>query len=157
MALLGGNRIATARQGRDPGILQSPTWVGCSELSGLLRIPGLCSRLLPSRRETAASEDHPEELARELLRKLCCWVKPTGKSVGVGTTTKKQDNINCFIIHLAAALGKGGERGEKLYGCQGWGLRLRGVQTPDIRCEDEGAPSSSNTASAGNSRKRQTR
>lgn len=30
-----GDHIATARQGRDTGILQSPTWGGYSELSGM--------------------------------------------------------------------------------------------------------------------------
>lgn len=50
--------------------------------------------------------DHPKDLAPALLRKLCCWVKPLGKSVGVGTGIKKQDNVNCSIIHLGAALGR---------------------------------------------------
>lgn len=104
-----GHHIATATQGRDTdmGRLLRALW------NGVLRIAGLCSRLLLPRRETAASMDHPKELARAVLRKLCCWVKPMGKSVGVDTSTKKQDNVNCFIIHLGAASGRERERGKK--------------------------------------------
>lgn len=71
--------------------------------------------------------DHPKDLTRALLRQLHCWVKPMGKSVGVGTSIKKQDNVNWFIIHFGAALGRERKQGEVGVGREGEALRLPGL------------------------------
>lgn len=73
--------------------------------------------------------DHPKDLAHVLLRKLCCWVKPTGKSAGVCTSIKKQDNVNCFIICLDAALGRERKQGEVGVMREGEALKLPGLGT----------------------------
>lgn len=73
--------------------------------------------------------DHPKDLACVLLRKLCGWVKPMGKSVGVGTSIKKQDNVNCFIIHLDAVLVRERKQVEVGVMREGEALKLPGLGT----------------------------